>query len=732
MIRRLKNLFPSFLTSVLDSYTQIFFSDNRIFAVILVLVSFFDFYAGLAGIFSVIISNLAAYLIGLNRNHIKAGYYGFNSLLVGLGLGIYYQPAAEFYVFLGFASLLTLFITVMAEGVIGKYGLPFMSISFLIGIWLLTLAARQYSHLKISERDIYMINRMYELGGLWLVKIYNDLNNLQLHPAVVIYFRSLGAIFFQHHLFAGVLISIGLLIYSRISFLLSWIGFVSAYLFHIFIGTSITELSYGYIGFNYILTSIAVGGFFLVPSGYSFLWVILLSPLISIIQSSSMELFSIFQLSVYSLPFNVVVLLFLYLLRFRERFFLKPALVTLQQYSPEKNLYAGLNYKERFGRASYFQFALPFFGSWKITQGEDGGITHAGDWKTAWDFEITDEKGRTFSGEGLNREDYYCFNKPVLAPADGVVEEVRDGIADNAISEVNLEDNWGNAVVIRHADMLYSQMGHLKNGSIKVAPGDTVKKGDLVGNCGNSGRSPVPHLHFQFQATAFIGSKTLNYPFGHVILLEDKKFRLKSFGKPGVAELVSNVEKNGPLVKGFHFIPGQKMVFRVSGHGPDKDVHWEIKVDYLNNPFIFCEETGSRAWFRYDGHIHYFTGFEGDRNSLLYLFYLGAWKVLTAFYPGLVIRDTYPLQVLRKKTWLLLQDFVAPFFLFMKADYTLEYVRAEDHFTHSVSMLRSEVKGSIMNRTILSAEYEFTTSEKGLESMIINHKKRTIHVRRIW
>ncbi|MCK4638522.1 MAG: urea transporter, partial [Bacteroidales bacterium] len=321
MVAKLKYIFPHFINSILNSYSQVFFSNSSRFAVILIIVSFFDLFAGISGLIAVIVSNTVAYLVGFNRFNIKSGYYGFNSLLVGLGLGVFYQPGFEFFALLLFVSLFTLFVTIMLEGIIGKYGLPYLSISFLIGIWVITLASREFTSLTISDRGIYNLNEMYMLGGFTMVKIYEWFNNLNLHESITIYFRSLGAIFFQYHLFAGILIAVGILIYSRIAFLLSLVGFFSAYLFYQFIGADIGELNYCYIGFNYILTAIAIGGFFIVPSRYSFLWVILLTPLISIMITSTSALFSILQLSIFSLPFNFIVLMFLYILKFRERFY---------------------------------------------------------------------------------------------------------------------------------------------------------------------------------------------------------------------------------------------------------------------------------------------------------------------------------------------------------------------------------------------------------------------------
>ncbi|TRZ75341.1 MAG: peptidase M23 [Bacteroidetes bacterium] len=727
---KLKAVFPSFLSSIVNSYTQIFFSNNRIFALILIGVTFFDVWAGLSGIIAVMVSNILAYLIGFNRSSIKKGYYGFNSLLVGLGLGVYYQPGPEFFTVLFFASLLTLFLTLMIEGVVGKYGLPFLSLSFLMGTWLVSLAARQFTALHVSERGIYMTNEMFLLGGKGMVDSYNWLTNLGLHDSVRLYFTSLGAIFFQYHLFAGILVAIGLLIYSRIAFILSLVGFFSAYAYYNLIGANIHELSYAYIGFNFILTSIAIGGFYIIPSRWSFLWVILLTPLISIILSSTQLIFSIFQLSVYSLPFNMVVLIFLYSLKFRERFFDKPELVIYQQYSPEINLYAHLNYRARFGKTHYFPFILPFWGEWKVTQGHDGKITHQGDWRHAWDFELTDEKGLTFGGNGSSREDYYCYNKPVIAPADGRVEEVVDDTDDNEVGKMDIEHNWGNTLVICHGDQLFSKLSHLKKGSIRVATGDNVKKGQVLASCGNSGRSPVPHIHFQIQSTPFIGSKTLDYPLSHYILHKAGNFELRSWEIPDSDSIISNVSKNNSLEKAFHFIPGQKISLMVDPGGEKEyKLEWEVEISTMNTSCIFCEKTNSRAWFRNDGDIHYFTHFEGDRSSLLFQFFLGAYKIMMGYYPKLQVKDIYPVYTFGNRLLGLLQDFVAPFLLFIRSEYSLHYDGMDDELKLTGIHLRSVSSASVAGREIKRMECEMFIGPQGLERFVIRENRKTTKVK---
>jgi murein DD-endopeptidase MepM/ murein hydrolase activator NlpD len=66
----------------------------------------------------------------------------------------------------------------------------------------------------------------------------------------------------------------------------------------------------------------------------------------------------------------------------------------------------------------------------------------------------------------------------------------------------------GNAVLIQHGPQEVSVLAHLKNGSVRVAAGDKVKRGQIVGLCGNSGNSSEPHLHFHLQNTPIIQDAT--------------------------------------------------------------------------------------------------------------------------------------------------------------------------------------------------------------------------------
>lgn len=93
----------------------------------------------------------------------------------------------------------------------------------------------------------------------------------------------------------------------------------------------------------------------------------------------------------------------------------------------------------------------------------------------------------------------YLAGVEVLAAADGVVLRTRDKMED--IDARGREGSVrgveaGNAVVVRHDDGYETVYAHLKLGSVRVKKGDKVKRGQVLGMVGMSGKTEFSHLHF--------------------------------------------------------------------------------------------------------------------------------------------------------------------------------------------------------------------------------------------
>ena len=147
---------------------------------------------------------------------------------------------------------------------------------------------------------------------------------------------------------------------------------------------------------------------------------------------------------------------------------------------------------------------LPFNGEWTLFWGGDTPaqnyhVNAHGSQKHAIDVVIRDERGKSFRSLGRTNEDYYAFGKELIAPCAGEIVLVVDGVKDNTPGQMNPFFPTGNTVILRTENAEYLIFAHFKQHSIKVAQGQRVKQGDLLGLCGNSGNSSEAHLHFHAQ-----------------------------------------------------------------------------------------------------------------------------------------------------------------------------------------------------------------------------------------
>jgi len=78
------------------------------------------------------------------------------------------------------------------------------------------------------------------------------------------------------------------------------------------------------------------------------------------------------------------------------------------------------------------------------------------------------------------------------------------------------------------------------------------------------------------------------------------------------------------------------------------------------------------AYFSRMPGVFYFTSFYGDRNSLLYFFYLSCYKISLSTEAPSATRDKFPLQFSKNSPGKWLQDFVAPFYIFSRLYYESE------------------------------------------------------------
>ena len=168
------------------------------------------------------------------------------------------------------------------------------------------------------------------------------------------------------------------------------------------------------------------------------------------------------------------------------------------------------------------RYSFPLAGTWYVGAAPSLHSHHrwAVNEEFALDLVSLGGDGRTHKGDGTRLDDYFGYGRDVLAVADGTVVEVAAGgteandrlrrpgegaedfqkrtvAAQNELLTKSYKAVIGNYVVVKHAGGEYSHYAHLKQGSVRVRAGDTVTRGQVIGQLGQTGNSTEPHLHFQ-------------------------------------------------------------------------------------------------------------------------------------------------------------------------------------------------------------------------------------------
>jgi murein DD-endopeptidase MepM/ murein hydrolase activator NlpD len=96
------------------------------------------------------------------------------------------------------------------------------------------------------------------------------------------------------------------------------------------------------------------------------------------------------------------------------------------------------------------------------------------------------ERSDPFNGEGAFHAgvDISChYGQPIMAPADGVV------------TYAGFYSGYGRMIVVDHGNGISTRYGHLSG--FAVTDGQTLRKGQVIGYVGMSGRSTGAHLHYE-------------------------------------------------------------------------------------------------------------------------------------------------------------------------------------------------------------------------------------------
>jgi len=145
-------------------------------------------------------------------------------------------------------------------------------------------------------------------------------------------------------------------------------------------------------------------------------------------------------------------------------------------------------------RPSPYVFDLPVRGEWYVAPDGPGTSRRKHGALFARNL-IVLRNGREGAGSEKDLKNFYAWNQPFYAIADGRIARVDDRHPDPPAGHgVAVED--GNYISQDCGGGVYAFYGHIKSASAEVKEGQAVRRGTPLGRVGNSGGNGKPHLHF--------------------------------------------------------------------------------------------------------------------------------------------------------------------------------------------------------------------------------------------
>jgi urea transporter/murein DD-endopeptidase MepM/ murein hydrolase activator NlpD len=600
-----QSLLRSVVAALPRTYAIVFYSTDARFGWAMLMLSLIVPWVGLAGIAGVAAAAALAWVLNVDRGWIRSGFALFNPLLACSAVVLAGRSngwATEVIVLLWAAAVMvSLVLTIGMQGWLGsRMGLSVQSLpAVIVGVLL------HWCGLGSAGQGIGVGT------AAWL-----QVDLVMLPDFLRAFFRAFAAMAFHGSDVAGLLVYVAFVLSSPLGAVMATVGYVAGTTTLHLLGLPVGPLGTGWCGFNFLLAGVALGAGYQVPNRSSLVLAVVGAALTALVAVGLGVAMGWFRLSPGALPYNLVVLSTVAALRLlpRPAGLLVSPWTTLQPEGTARLVQINaLRFPDYYLPAVF----LPGVGTRVVTQSFNGELTHRGLWRHGLDFETPGGAGSWAAGSGDLRE-FAIFESPVYSPVTGYVVAVENQIADNPVGHNNPEANWGNHVIIRADAGFHVMLAHFLKGSVAVAVGQRVQAGDYLANCGNSGRSPVPHLHLQVQAGPLPGAVTVPFVLKHFIEQDDG-------GKGREIYRLSGVPKQGAVLRPAR--PSAALHACFSGWLPgtyryrygDAEETIRMEFDEFGRFRLVSDHQGESLTLYLAEGVLYAAPFEGSNRSVLAL-----------------------------------------------------------------------------------------------------------------
>jgi urea transporter len=308
----------SFVDSCLRGIGQVCFMNNPVTGLAILVAMFVaEPWLGFAGALGVVVSTLAAVLIGMDRGAIRAGLFGFNGILVGAGMSLFLQPdwsgLVMVWIVVG-AFFSTILHAALASVFIGAWKVPPFTLAFNFMTLLFLIGALGYANGKVGglvAPGDAQVTAGSVSNTLRSAAEASSANNVEgVFNAI---FRGIGQLFFANSVWSGIIIIAGLAVCSRIAAIFALVGSTVGMLTGLAVGASGIAIYNGLWGFNSFDAALAIGGVFFVLSVRSGLLAVACAVFAALLFGAIGSLFVPWGLPALTLPFCFATLAFVLL-----------------------------------------------------------------------------------------------------------------------------------------------------------------------------------------------------------------------------------------------------------------------------------------------------------------------------------------------------------------------------------------------------------------------------------
>jgi urea transporter len=287
---------------------QVMFQDNPLSGLLFFIAIGWGSYAGgvpqvaIAGLVAVLAATLMAQWLRVDEAALNAGLYGFNAYLVGLALATFMTATLQLWVYVVFGGAISVVVTLALSNVLKTWSVSALTAPFILTAWLLLLATNLFSGLDGAA--------LPPVGTLVPIDPAAA-NPLSVAEFVQGIFTSITQVFLKGHGPAGLLLLAGLALNSLAAAVFAVVGALVAVVTAHALGAESDLITAGLLGFNPVLTAIALGAVFYRPGPRVVAYTLLATVLSVIVQGAMIAALTPFGIPTLTAAFVLVTWLFL-------------------------------------------------------------------------------------------------------------------------------------------------------------------------------------------------------------------------------------------------------------------------------------------------------------------------------------------------------------------------------------------------------------------------------------